>query len=332
MGQDDELTLTRLLAYRQILEDIVAAGGGRMFGVAGDLWMAEFASPVEAVRCALECQRSIESRNGELPEDKRIRFRIGLHMGDVIADNGNLFGDEVNITARLQQLCLPGHLVISDAVFQHVLGKVDLHFSALGLQRLKNISAAVSAYTADIITASGSSAPLHLSSGVDVSKPVPGFQGKPAIAVLPFKTLGGGNDYLGEGFAEDLVNGLSNVGWFPVISRCSSFIFKNHALDTASIGRALGARYLVTGSVRPTGKDLRLIVDLIDAENGVNLWSHRYQVDFRGLLDTQDEISASIVSVLDFRDRARRAHAASDARGQGSGTRGASSPRHLAYL
>ena len=126
-------------------------------------------------------------------------------------------------------------------------------------------------------------------------------QGKPALAVLPFKTLGGGSDseYLGEGFAEDLVNGLSNVRWFPVISRCSSFIFKDQAIDTTSIGRTLGARYLVTGSVRPTGKDFRLTVNLIEAETGLNLWSHSYQIDFSKFLDTQDEISASIVSVLD---------------------------------
>ena len=301
MGADDEATLSQLLAFRQILEDIVASGGGRMFGVAGDSWMAEFASPVEAVRCAVECQRAIEARNSGLPEEKRIRFRIGIHMGDVIANNSNLFGDEVNIAARLQQLCRPGHLVVSDDVFRHVLGKVDLCFSALGVQRLKNIQTTVSAFTADIIAASGSSAPHHLSSGVDVSKPVPGFQGKPALAVLPFKTLGGGSDseYLGEGFAEDLVNGLSNVRWFPVISRCSSFIFKDQAIDTTSIGRTLGARYLVTGSVRPTGKDFRLTVNLIEAETGLNLWSHRYQIDFSKFLDTQDEISASIVSVLD---------------------------------
>lgn len=300
MGQDDELTLTRLLDYRQIMDDIVASGGGRMFGVAGDSWMAEFASPVEAVRCAADCQRAIERRNAELPDGKRIRFRIGVHMGDVIVDSGNLFGDEVNITARLQQLCRPGHLVVSEAVFQHVFGKVDLRFSALGPQQLKNISASVAAFTADIIGVPELSAPPQLSPDLDISEPVPGFKGKPAIAVLPFKTTdsGAGSEYLGEGFADDLVNGLSNVRWFPVISRCSSFIFKNQSVDTASIGRALGARYLVTGSVRSAGKDLRLIVDLIDAENDVNLWSHRYQIDFSKLLDTQDEISASIVSVL----------------------------------
>jgi adenylate cyclase len=301
MGADDESTLSQLLAYRQVLDDIVAAGGGRMFGVAGDSWMAEFASPVEAVRCAVECQRAIEARHGELPEEKRIRYRIGIHMGDVIANSSNLFGDEVNIAARLQQLCRPGHLIVSDEVFRHVLGKVDLRFSALGVQRLKNIPTPISAFTADIIAASGPSAPQHLSTGVDVSKPVPGFLGKPALAVLPFNTLGGGSDseYLGEGFAEDLVNGLSNLRWFPVISRCSSFIFKNQAIDTASIGRALGARYLVTGSVRPAAKDFRLTVSLIEAANGQNLWSHKSQIGFSKFLDTQDEISASIVSLLD---------------------------------
>ena len=334
MGADDEATLSQLLDYRQLIDDSVASGGGRMFGVAGDSWMAEFASPVEATRSAMECQRSIEARNSELPEEKRVRFRIGIHMGDVIANNSNLFGDEVNIAARLQQICRPGHLVVSDEVFRHVLGKIDVRFSALGLQRLKNIETSVSAYTADIIAASGSSAPQHLSSGVDVSKPVPGFHGKPAIAVLPFKTLGGesGSEYLGEGFAEDLVNGLSNVRWFPVISRCSSFIFQNHAIETASIGRALGARYLVTGSMRPSGKDFRLIVNLIDAESGLNLWSHRYQIGFSEFLDTQDEISACIVSVLNSEiERAEhtrlRTREVKDLE-----LLGAHSPGHLAHL
>ncbi len=245
MGADDEATLAQLLAYRRILADIIEAGSGRMFGVAGDSWMAEFESPVESVRCAVACQRAIEAHNAELPGEKRIRFRIGIHMGDVIADDSTLFGDEVNIAARLQQLCRPGHLVISEDVFRHVLGKVELRFSALGVQRLKNISADISAYTADIIAASGSSAPQHLSSGVDVTKPVPGFQGKPALAVLPFDTLGGGSDsaYFGEGFAEDLVNGLSNSALvsrhFSMLELCLQKPGHRDSFDWPRLGRSL---------------------------------------------------------------------------------------------
>ncbi len=301
MSQDDELTLSRLLAYRQLLEDIVAARGGRMFGVAGDSWMAEFPCTVEAVRCADDCQRSIDSRNDELPEGKRIRFRIGIHVGHALADLGNLFGDAVNIAARLQQICRPGCIVISDAVFQHVRDAAGLRFAALGVQRLKNISEAISAYTAGAVEAEGTSPPRYVSTGADISKPVPGFAGKPAIAVLPFRTLGGrtGDNYLGEGFAEDLVNGLSNLRWFPVIARRSSFVFNNHDLDTASIGRALGASYLVMGSFRLTDEELRLVVHLIDAGNGRNLWSQKYQIKFNALFETQDEIIAGIVSVLE---------------------------------
>ncbi|MBI4725279.1 MAG: adenylate/guanylate cyclase domain-containing protein, partial [Rhodomicrobium sp.] len=301
MGQDDELTLSRLLSYRRIMEDAVVRMNGRMFGVAGDSWMAEFESPVEAVRCAVECQDAIETKNEELPEGKRIRFRMGVHMGDVIVDGPGLFGDEVNIAARLQAVCQPGHLIVSETVFRHVFGKVNLQFKALGPQQLKNIAAPVSAFAAEASGISGANGAEDLLSAAGLSQPVPGFDGRPAIAVLPFHTWGSSNEdeHLGEGFAEDLINGLSNVRSFPVISSASSFIFRHHALDARSIGRALGARYLVTGSVRLAGQELRLTVNLIDAANGLNLWSHPYRIDFSKHIEVQDEITAGIVSVLD---------------------------------
>lgn len=301
MGQDDELTLSRLLSYRQIVENIAAARAGRMFGVAGDSWMAEFPSAVNAVQCAVDCQRAIECRNEELPAEKRIRFRIGIHWGHAIAERGNLFGGPVNIAARLQQLCKPGHLVISEAVFQQVLDKTSLRFEPMGVQRLKNISQAISAFTADIVEASGTSAGRPPSAGVDVAGPAPGFEGEPAIAVLPFKIFRGGSDEdsLGEGFAEELIHGLSKVRWFPVISRCSSFAFKNRDLDPASIGRALGATYLVTGSARGAGNEVSLIVTLDDARTGRNLWSQKYETKCSELFNAQHEIVASIVSVLE---------------------------------
>jgi adenylate cyclase len=153
MSQDDELTLSRLLSYRQIFEAVIAGRAGRMFGVAGDSWMAEFPSAVGAVHCAVDCQRAIERRNEELSPDKRVRFRIGIHWGRVIAVRGNLFGGAVNIAARLQQLCKPGHLVVSEAVFKQVAGKTPLCFEAMGVQRLRNISESVSAFKADVLDA-----------------------------------------------------------------------------------------------------------------------------------------------------------------------------------
>jgi class 3 adenylate cyclase/TolB-like protein/Tfp pilus assembly protein PilF len=299
MGQDDERTLSQLLTCRQIIEKTAAGKGGRLFGVAGDSWMAEFASPVQAVRCAAECQRAIEPLNAGLSPEKQTRFRMGLHMGDVIAEERDLFGDEVNIAARLQELSVPGQLVLSDVVFRHVLGKVDLRFRALGARRLKNIAKDVSAFAAEL-HAEGEGAQDAVPSALDVSAPVPGFDGKPAIAVLPFQTSGesAGAEHIGEGFAQDLINGLSNLRWLPVISSPSSFVFKSHVLDAQTIGRALGARYLVTGSLWLAGQDLRLIVDLTDTGSGLNLWSQRYRLHFSKLLGVQDEILAGIVSLL----------------------------------
>jgi len=299
MGQDDELTLARLINYRGVLSDCVARKDGQLFGVVGDSSMAEFASPVAAVRCGLEFQRAIEAQNEDLPENRRIHFRIGVHTGDVIVEKTGLFGDDVNIAARLQELCKPGHLVLSEAAFRHILGKVDLKFKALGPQRLKNIPVAVSAFAAEAAKAPFTADDLL--PPVSLSQPVPGFHGRPAIAVLPFEVYGGNgaDEYLGEGFADDLINGLSNVRTFPIMSRTSSFIFKHHALDARSIGLALGARYLVTGSVRFAGPNLKLAVNLIDSGNGLNLATRSYRIAFGKLPEVQDEITASIVSILD---------------------------------
>jgi adenylate cyclase len=298
MSQDDEATLSRLLSYRQIFETIVRASAGRMFGAAGDSWMAEFPNALDAVQCAVECQRAIGHRNEDLPAEKRICFRIGIHWGHAIADRGNLFGGSVNIAARLQQLCKPTHLVISDAVFQQVRGKISLPFEPMGVQRLKNISQAVSAFAADIMEAPGAGASTPPPAGFDAAGPAPAFEGEPAIAVLPFKAFQDRDEALADGFADELIHGLSKVRWFPVVSRCSSFAFKNVDLDPASIGRALGATYLVTGSARGDGDEASLIVNLVDPRSGHNLWSQKYEVGCCEAFNAQHELVASIVSIL----------------------------------
>jgi adenylate cyclase len=297
MGEDDEATLSRLLVCREIIRDAVARLNGRLFGVVADSWMAEFASPVTAVRCAAECQRTIEPHNAEFPENKQIRYRMGLHLGDVIVEGSDLFGDEVNIAARLQEICEPGQLVLSDAVFRHVLGKVDLPFRALGPKRLKHIAQDVSAFAARV-NGQGSRDPIP--TPIDVSAPVPGFGGKPAIAVIPFETAGGveQDEHIGDGFALDLIDMLSNLRWLPVISSASSFIFKGHALDAQTIGRALGARYLVTGSFRRIGANVQLAIALTDASNALNLWSQRYRLRFNQLSGVEDDIVACLASLL----------------------------------
>jgi TolB-like protein/class 3 adenylate cyclase/Tfp pilus assembly protein PilF len=302
MGLDDELTVERLLRYREILKALVAASGGRIFGMAGDAWMAEFESAAPAVRCAIDCQQEIEKHNLELPENRRIRFRIGLNLGAVLASDPDLYGDGVNIAARLQEKCRPGDIVMSEAVFFQARTVLNgIAFKPLGRLQLKNIEGHVSAFACEIAGTDNGTAPENLVAPVDVSQPVPGFEGRPAIAVLPFHVSNASpnTEYLGEALAEDLLTGLSNLRWLPVISSASSFIFKNQSLDTVSIGRALGTRYLVTGSVRQAGSNLRINVSLVDAASGSNLWTHRYEIEFDKLFAVQDQIVGNIVAVLE---------------------------------
>ncbi len=302
MAQDDQATLMRLHIYRNILKDLVQRMNGRMFGVAGDSWMAEFAAPADALICAIECQRAIEAANTDLPKGKRIHYRLGIHCGTALLDDeGALFGDPVNIAARLQAASQPGHITISDDLHRHINGILSVKFRALGPLRLKHIAFPVSAHAIETEEIFGAGFPEDRLPAVDVSMPVPGFEGRAAVAVLPFEVSGGssGREYLGEGFADGLVNGLSNVRTFPIIARESSFVFKRYELDSRSIGRALGASYLVSGCMRLMGEELRLSVNLIDAENGVNLWSDHYRIDFSKLFEVQDEITLSIVSMID---------------------------------
>ncbi len=311
MGRDDEQTYARLLKCRQIVETNAAGMNGSLFGVAGDSWMAEFASPVRAVLCAAAIQRAVETFNADLPPASRIRYRLGLHMGDVIAGGRDLFGEDVNIAARLQEICTPGQLVLSDAVFRHVIGKVDLRFRGLGPRRLKNIAKDISAFAAELQAAGGAAEPAPMPA-LEIWAPLQGPGGRPAIAVLPFQTSGMAEDeavHFGEGFAEDVAGQLCNLRWLPVISHCSSFIFKGQAFDIQTVGQALQARYVATGSFRRAGPELlRLRTGLADTATGLNLWSHRYELNTRKLLEERDQIIASLVSLLEAEvERAERA-------------------------
>jgi len=310
MGSDEDLTLATLQSYRALIAEIASEERGRLFGVAGDSWMAEFGDAVSAVNTAAGIQRRVELENRKLDAEQQVHYRIGIHTGDVLDAGDDLFGDNVNISARLQELAQPGGLVVSSAVLAQVLGKTEIAFEPLGPKRLKNIGATVNVFSANLVEVQPCA--RTKGSAVDLSKPVPGFLGKPAIAVLPFENLGDpdSEEYLAEGLAEDIVIGLSNVRWIPVISHKSSFVFRMNALEPRAIGEALGARYLVNGSVRRAADHVRIAINLIDSESGYNLWSQHYDFPFDRVFDVQDEIIGSIVNRLDTEvDRAEQIRA-----------------------
>ena len=302
MGENEDNTLVQLNKHRKTVEQSVTGFGGRMFGVAGDSQMAEFASPVDAVRSAVEFQLAIAEGNKQLPDDQSMCLRVGLNIGDVIVENGDLFGDDVNIAARLQEGARSGGVAISQTVFSHIGGKTDLLFVDAGFQNFKNINIPIRLYHVqlgnevdgqDDVVPGTPSIPAPLTA-------VPGLADRPALAVLPFSDQGSNNDsqYIAEGLSEDLSIGLAKMRWFPVISKNSSFVFRGKPVDEKTIGRVLGARYLLEGSVRLRGNQLRVTAQLVNAEEGINIWTNVYQYPLEDIFDLQDEIAQNIISAL----------------------------------
>ncbi len=293
MGEDEEGTLATLNACRQVIDGLVNDHLGRVFGGAGDSVIAEFASPVEAVRCGVEIQQELKTRNAELPEDRRMQFRIGVNLGDVMAEGENLFGDGVNIAARLEQLAEPGGIYVSDDIYRHVEGKIDVAFDDLGEQRLKNVAKPVRVYSVRL-GAGGPGATKRLSKGL----PIPD---KPTIAVLPFTNLSGDpeQEYFSDGITEDIITGLSKNPDLFVISRNSTFTYKGKSVRVRDVSEELGAQYVLEGSVRKAGQRIRVTAQLIDAANDRHLWAERYdRDDLDDIFAVQDEVVGSIVYAL----------------------------------
>jgi adenylate cyclase len=243
MGLDEEGTLATLKSHRQLIDGLIADHAGRVFGSAGDSIIAEFASPVEAVRCATRTQLELEQRNIDLPEAKRICFRIGINLGDVIVEGGDLYGDGVNIAAWIEGLADPGSVYVSQTVFSHVQAKVSLRFEDLGERSLKNMAEPVPVYRV-----SGS-----VASGGDVAPIKVGSSSKPSIAVLPFNNMSADQEqaYFSDGITEDILTALSRFNSLFVIARHSSFEYRDRAIDVRRAGRQLGVRYIVEGSDEP---------------------------------------------------------------------------------
>jgi adenylate cyclase len=288
MGADEEGTLSRLNVHRrEFLEPKIADHRGRVVKRTGDGILIEFASAVDAARCAVEIQHGMIKRNASVPQDKRIEFRIGIHVGDVMIEDGDIFGDGVNIAARLEGIAQPGGICISDDAYRQVRGKLDANFQDAGEQELKNIARPVRVYQ------------LQPSGGASEA-PRLALLDKPSIAVLPFQNMSGdpGQEDFADGMVEDIITSLSKVHRLFVIARNSTFTYKNRPVDIRQVARELGVRYLLEGSVRRAGDRLRVAAELIEAVSGTHVWAERYDRPVRDVFDVQDEITKEIVLAL----------------------------------
>ena len=289
MGLDEEGTLAALKAHRRkLIDPKVAEYRGRIVKTTGDGALIEFASVVDAVRCALEVQSGIAARNADVAEDRRIAFRIGINLGDIMADDGDIFGDGVNVAARLEAIADPGGVYISAAAYEQVRGKVETVFEDLGLRELKNIAEPVRVYRA---------------AGFGSQKGGGTSPDRPSIAVLPFQNMSGEaeQEYFADGIAEDLITDLSKVSGLMVIARNSTFAYKGRALDLRAVARELGVRHVLEGSVRKAGGRVRITAQLIDGRDGSHLWAERYDRDFTDVFAIQDEVTRAIVGALRVR-------------------------------
>jgi adenylate cyclase len=280
MGADEVATLDALTVRREILDGLIATHGGRIANTAGDSVLAEFGSAVDAVRCAMEAQGALAKANSGLPETRRINFRIGVHVGDVMVRAGDLFGDGVNIAARLQTLSRAGGLCISGVTYDQVRKILPLSFTDLGVQTVRNIEEPIRAYEVKAQGGAASSASKEASPGDPKPLALPD---KPSIAVLPFQNLSGDpeQEFFADGIVEDIITALSRFKSLFVIARNSSFTYKGKAVDIKQVGRELGVRYVLEGSVRKAGGRVRITGQLIDAATCAHLWADR----FDGALD-----------------------------------------------
>jgi adenylate cyclase len=299
MGTDEVATLDALTARREILDGLIATHGGRIANTAGDSVLAEFGSAVDAVRCAMEAQGALAEANSALPESRQINFRIGVHVGDVMVRAGDLFGDGVNIAARLQTLARAGGVCISGVTYDQVRKILPLAFTDLGAQTVKNIEEPIRAYEVKTQGVEASSA-LGMASSLGDGKPL-ALPDKPSIAVLPFQNMSGDpeQEYFADGIAEDVLTNLSKIQELMVIARNSSFVFKGQARDIREIGRILGVRYVLEGSVRKAGNRVRLAAQLIDSLNGSHVWADRFEGDLDDVFELQDRITQDIVAALE---------------------------------
>ena len=296
MGVDEEGTMRQLKAHRKELVDPkITEHRGRVVKTTGDGMLVEFVSVVDAVRCAVDIQRGMAERNSEVPPDKRIEFRVGINVGDIISDSNDIYGDGVNVAARLEALADPGGIMVSRTVYDQVRDKLSFGFEDLGEQNVKNIAHPIGVHRVSL----AEGAPPATFKSTAAAEP--STANRPSIAVLPFANMSGDpeQEYFADGISEDIITGLSKLRWFFVIARNSSFIYKGKALDVKRAARELGVRYVLEGSVRKGGNRVRITAQLIDAATNNHIWADRYDGDLTDVFALQDEITKKVVAAIE---------------------------------
>jgi TolB-like protein/tetratricopeptide (TPR) repeat protein len=292
MGADEEGTLERLKALRrEVLDPKIAEHHGRIVKTTGDGLLVEFASVVDAVRCAVEIQQAMPKQNTGIAGDNRIELRIGINLGDVIVEGDDLYGDGVNIAARIEALADAGGVFVSNTVHDQVRDRLPFVFEDLGEQQVKNITRPVRVYQVRDAGIAAKSPPTQ-------TMPLPD---KPSIAVLPFVNMSGDpeQEYFADGMVEEMITALSRIRWLFVIARNSSFTYKGQAIDVKQIGRELGVRYVLEGSVRKAGGRVRITAQLIDATNGTHLWADRFDGSLEDVFDLQDKVATNVAGAIE---------------------------------
>jgi adenylate cyclase len=308
MGADEEGTHERLKAHlRELVDPKIEEHRGRIVKNTGDGFLAEFASVVDAVRCAVEVQRGMIDREPETPDDQRIRLRIGINLGDVIAEEHDIFGDGVNVAARLEALAEPGGICVSRVVRDQIRDKLDFAFDDLGEQQVKNITRPVRVYRVRLRgplpnppppAGEGSARSARVGAAEPSALPLPD---KPSIAVMPFVNMSGDpeQEYFVDGMVEEIITALSRIRWLFVIARNSTFTYKGRPADAKEVGRELGVRYVLEGSVRKAGMQVRITGQLIDAMTGTHLWADRFDGSLADIFELQDRVALSVAGIIE---------------------------------
>ena len=292
-GEDEDATHRRLRDYLDLIAKTIEDHGGQVMHYAGDAVLAKFDAVVDALTSAVSVQEQLKNQNADLPDERKVQFRIGVNSGDVIEDRGDIYGDGVNVAARLESLADAGGICISESVRTAIGKKLDLTYESMGGQQVKNIEEPVRAYKVALAVEEKTQVTLP-------DKPALELPDKPSIAVLPFTNMSGDpeQEYFSDGITEDIITALSRMPWFFVIARNSTFIYKTKAVNVKDVARELGVRYVLEGSVRKSGQRVRITAQLIDATTSNHVWAERYDRELADVFAVQDEVVESIVGAV----------------------------------